>query len=269
MNHLRTAVIVALIFVIAVPQFALGQRFERPDVLVQRISNEVLDAARSDDEIQRGNRSRILDLVREKILPHVDFERMTALTAGKYWRMATEKQRQRLTEEFRDLLMYVYSGALAQAGNNKVVVQPLRDDLSDGEAVVHTEVIQPRGREAIELNYRLARGPGGWKIFDVSILGAWLVQSYRGTFASEIRASGIDGLIDALDEKNAQLAGTMAGESTVRLPAIAEQRWWSTPVAWLSEKDMSISSRLIERASWDDRPVLPAFRAVPAAATES
>lgn len=209
MNHLRTAVIVSFIFVIAVPQLALGQRYERPDLLVQRISNEVLDAARNNEEIRRGNRSHILALVREKILPHIDFERMTILTAGRYWRMATEEQQQRLIEEFRDLLVHVYSGALAQAGDKKIVVKPLRDDLRDGETEVRTEVLRPHGEDPIEVNYRMARGPTGWKIYDVSILGAWLVQSYRESFANEIRASGIDGLIAVLDEKNAQLAGTL------------------------------------------------------------
>lgn len=200
--------------------FVNAQQHDRPDegpaALVQRISAEVLNEVRADREIQRGNPARILELVREKILPYVDFERMTSLAAGRYWNRASEEQRQRLTEEFRDLLVYVYSGALAQVEGNSIVVEPLRNDLGDGEVIVRSEVVQPRGREPIELDYRLAREESGWKIFDVSVLGVWLVQSYRGSFASEIRQSGIDGLIETLDRRNRRLASSMAEKGAVR-----------------------------------------------------
>lgn len=209
MNYLRRVALSLLLGILVLP-LAAAQQLERPDELVRRISGEVLAAAKSDPEIQSGNPRRILDLVREKILPHVDFERMTALAAGRHWNRATPEQQRRLTEEFRDLLVYVYSGALSQVQDDKVVVKPLRGNASDGETEVYTEVVQPRGREAIELNYRLAREPSGWKIYDMSILGVWLVQSYRGNFSSEIRQNGIAGLIDALERRNDQLAAKMS-----------------------------------------------------------
>jgi phospholipid transport system substrate-binding protein len=179
---------------------------EAPAALIERISREVLDTARADPQIQRGDQERILELVRQRILPHVDFERMTALAAGRFWRRADEAQQQRLTEEFRDLLVHVYSGAIAQAGDKKLVMKPMRGNPASGDVVVQTEVIQGRGADPVELSYRLAKEEGGWKIYDMSVLGVWLVQSYRNTFANEISQSGIDGLISRLEEKNRRLS---------------------------------------------------------------
>lgn len=179
---------------------------EAPDELVRRISSQVVDIARTDEAVLRGNQERILTLVRQHLLPHIDFERMTSLAVGRYWRNATPQQRERLTEEFRDLLVHVYSGAISQVKDKKLVFKPLRGDPRSDEVIVRSEVVQKSGAEPIELNYRLANGPSGWKIYDVSVLDVWLVQSYRGTFASEISRGGIDGLIRTLDAKNAQLA---------------------------------------------------------------
>lgn len=213
MDALRRVVLSLLLGVLISPA-ANAQQAERPDQLVGRISAEVLAAAKSDPEIQSGNPRRILQLVRDKIMPHVDFERMTALAVGRHWTRATPEQQQRLTEEFRDLLVYVYSGALAQVNDDKVVVKPLRGNFRDGETEVYTEVVQPRGREPIELNYRLVREPSGWKIYDMSILGVWLVQSYRGSFSSQIRDGGIEGLIASLERRNDNLAAKMNGGIT-------------------------------------------------------
>ncbi|WP_318840970.1 MlaC/ttg2D family ABC transporter substrate-binding protein [Noviherbaspirillum aerium] len=180
---------------------------EAPDALVRRISGEVINIAKTDEAILRGNQQRVLALVRQHVLPHIDFERMTSLAVGRYWREATPQQRERLTEEFRDLLVHVYSGAIAQVKDKQLVVKPLRGNPRTGEVIVQSEVIQKGGAEPIELNYRLADGPSGWKIYDVSVLDVWLVQSYRSTFANEIGSGGIDGLIRTLDAKNAKLSG--------------------------------------------------------------
>lgn len=209
MNHFRRVLVSLLLGIFLTPQ-APAQQDERPDALVRRLSGEVLAAVKSTPEIQRGNPRHILDLVTEKILPHVDFERMTALAAGRHWKQATPAQQQRLTEEFRDLLVYVYSGALAQVRDDKVIVKPMRSNARDGLAEIYTQVVQPRGREPIELNYRLVREPSGWKIYDMSIMGAWLVQSYRSSFSREIRMEGVEGLIQMLAERNDRLASEMA-----------------------------------------------------------
>ena len=179
---------------------------EAPDALVKRISQEVLDAAKSDKDIQGGNHKKVLELVETKILPHVDFQRMTALAAGRFWREATPEQQKQLTNEFRTLLVYTYSGAISQVRDQKLEFKPLRAEPTDTEVEVRSQVVQPRGGDPIQLNYRLEKLPTGWKIYDVNVLGAWLVETYKGNFAAEINKGGIDGLIKTLADRNAQLA---------------------------------------------------------------
>ena len=186
---------------------------ESPESLVRRISQEVLDTAKADVEIQGGNQKRVLDLVEAEIIPYVDFQRMTALAAGRYWREATPEQQKQLTAEFRALLVYTYSGAIAQIKDQKLEFKPMRGTLADAEVEVRSQVIQSRG-EPLQLNYRLEKLPdGGWKIYDVNVLGAWLVETYRGNFATQISKGGIDGLIAALADKNKKLAASAAKTS--------------------------------------------------------
>jgi phospholipid transport system substrate-binding protein len=182
---------------------------EAPDALVKRISEEVLNTARTDKEIQAGNIGRVVALVEEKILPYVDSERMTALAAGRFWRQATPDQQRLLVTEFRSLLIYTYSGALSQVRDQKIEYKPLRADPADTEVEVRSQVIQSRG-EPVQLSYRLEKLPTGWKLYDVNVMGAWLVEAYKGTFNSEISKNGIDGLIKTLSEKNKQLAARSA-----------------------------------------------------------
>ncbi|MBC7415862.1 MAG: ABC transporter substrate-binding protein [Herminiimonas sp.] len=178
---------------------------EAPDALVKRISQEVLDIAKADKEIQGGNQKRVLDLVETKILPYVDFQRMTALAAGRFWREATPEQQKQLTNEFRTLLVYTYSGAIAQVKDQRVDFKPLRMEPADTEVEVRSQVVGTRGGEPIQLSYRLEKLPAGWKIYDVNVLGAWLVETYKGNFAAEIGKNGFDGLIKTLVEKNKSL----------------------------------------------------------------
>jgi len=178
---------------------------EAPDALVKRISDDVINTAKSDKEIQAGNINRIVALVEEKILPYVDSERMTSLAAGRYWRQATPEQQKQLITEFRSLLIYTYSGALSQIRDKKIEYKPLRADPADTEVEVRSQVIQSRG-EPIQLSYRLEKLSSGWKMYDVNVMGAWLVEAYKGTFNSEITKGGIDGLIKSLSDKNKQLA---------------------------------------------------------------
>lgn len=178
---------------------------EAPDVLVKRISADVIETVKADKDIQAGNRNKIMDLVNSKILPHVDTQKMTQQAAGRFWRQATPAQQQQLTKEFTNLLVYTYSGALSQIKNETVEFQPMRAEAGANDVEVRSQVKVARG-EPITLNYRLANGPQGWKIYDINVLGAWLVQTYTSTFASEINKGGIDGLIKKLAERNQQLA---------------------------------------------------------------
>ena len=178
---------------------------EAPDVLVKRVSVEILELAKTDKQIQAGNQQRIMEIVQAKVIPHVNFQRMTAMAAGRFWREATPEQQAALTTEFRSLLIYTYSGAISQVRNQVLEFKPMRAGADDDEVEVRSVVIQPRG-EPIQLNYRLEKTASGWKIYDVNILGAWLVETYKGTFAAEINKGGIDGLIRALAERNKRLA---------------------------------------------------------------
>jgi phospholipid transport system substrate-binding protein len=178
---------------------------EAPDALVKRISQDVIESAKADKAIQAGDTKKVIDLVETKILPYVDFQRMTALAAGRFWRDASPDQQKALTEQFRALLVFTYSGALSQVKDQTIEFKPLRADPTDTEVEVRSQVIVPRG-EPILLNYRVAKGAQGWKIYDINVLGAWLVETYKGTFASEISKGGMDGLIKALTEKNKKLA---------------------------------------------------------------
>ncbi len=190
---------------LAFAAFGAAAQGEAPDALVKRISNDVIETAKADKDIQSGNQQKVMALVDSKILPHVDFQRMTALAAGRFWRDATPDQKTRLSNEFRTLLIHTYSGALSQIKNETVEFKPMRADPADTEVEVRSQVNVARG-EPIQLNYRLAKGPAGWKIFDINVLGAWLVETYKGTFATEIGKGGIDGLIAKLAERNKQLA---------------------------------------------------------------
>ncbi|MGI4716920.1 MAG: MlaC/ttg2D family ABC transporter substrate-binding protein [Janthinobacterium lividum] len=178
---------------------------EAPDALVKRISADVIETVKADKDIQAGNRNKIMDLVNSKILPHVDTEKMTQQAAGRFWRQATPEQQKALTKEFTTLLVYTYSGALSTIKNETVEFKPFRAEAGASDVEVRSQVNVARG-EPITLNYRLANGPQGWKIYDINVLGAWLVETYKSTFASQINKGGIDGLIKSLADRNQQLA---------------------------------------------------------------
>lgn len=191
--------------------FSIGAQAqqETPDQLVKRLSQEILDTAKNDKDVQAGNSKKVYDLVENKILPYIDFQRMTSLAAGKNWRDATPEQQKQLVNEFRNLLVHTYSGAIVQIKDQRVEFKPMRAAPEDTEVEVRSQVIQSRG-EPIQLNYRLAKQGTGWKIYDINVLGAWLVETYKGSFAAEISKSGIDGLIKTLVEKNKKLAAANA-----------------------------------------------------------
>ena len=182
---------------------ALAQ--QAPDALIQRLSNEVIDAIKADKAIQAGDLQRINTLVDAKVMPHVNFERMTASAVGRYWRQATPEQQKRLQYEFKTLLERTYAGALTQVRDQTVQLKPMRSSPGDNEVVVRTQVIG-RG-EPIQLDYRLEKAGSDWRIYDVNVLGVWLVDQYRNSFAQEIGSHGIDGLIAKLAERN-KSAGT-------------------------------------------------------------
>ncbi len=176
-----------------------------PDAMVRDLSNEVLSAIKADKALKSGDTGRVQSLVDEKVLPYTDFQKMTQLSVGPGWRNATPEQRAALTREFRTLLVRTYSGALGQVSDHKVELRPFRAQPSDTDVIVRTQVVASRG-DPIQLDYRLEKSDGGWKIYDINILGVWLVENYKSQFSSQVNSSGIDGLIKTLTERNSQLA---------------------------------------------------------------
>ena len=183
---------------------------EAPDALIKRVSAEVLDAIKSDKAVQAGDMSKVITLVDSKVMPHVNFTRMTASAVGRNWRQATPEQKARLQEEFKTLLIRTYSGALSQVKDQRLSVKPLRAAEADAEVVVRTEVLG-RG-DPVQLDYRMEKTASGWKIYDLNVLGVWLVETYRTQFAQEINAKGVDGLIASLAQRNKANAGEQKPE---------------------------------------------------------
>ena len=199
--------LIALVFAVLLASPVLAQ--EAPDVLVRRVTEEVLEIVRKDRDIQNGSTQKAVELVDQKVLPHFDFRHMTALAVGKDWKKASPGQQQQLTAEFKTLLVRTYSNALTSYKNQKIVYKPFKMNPGDGDVLVRTEVIQP-GSKPVQIDYNLEKSDAGWKVFDVVVAGISLVTNYRDQFAQEVRSGGIDGLIAAIAAKNKSLLGGSA-----------------------------------------------------------
>jgi phospholipid transport system substrate-binding protein len=176
---------------------------EAPDALIKRLSVDVLETIKTDKTIRAGDLSKVVELVDTRIIPNFNFQRMTASAVGPAWRQATPEQKKQLQDEFKILLVRTYSGALSQVKDQTIVMKPMRSAPDDKEVVVRTEI--KGGAEPIQLDYRLEKTPGegaGWKVYNINVLGVWLVENYRSQFAQEINSKGLDGLILALSERN-------------------------------------------------------------------
>lgn len=174
-----------------------------PDVLVKNTVNEVLEIVKKDKDIQSGDMKKIYALAEEKILPHFDFDRMSRIVLGKYWGRATKGQQDTFVKEFRDLITRTYSSALSKYRNQTIEFKPLRAQPGDTEVTVKTQILQP-GSQPVPVDYTLEKDGDDWKVYDVTIEGISLVTNYRGQFSTEIRQSGMDGLIQKLVDKNRQ-----------------------------------------------------------------
>ncbi len=199
--------LIALVFATLLSTFAVAQ--EAPDVLVKRVTEEVLEIVRNDKDIQKGNTTRVIDLVDAKVLPNFNFRHMTALALGKDWRKATPEQQEKLTAEFKTLLVRTYSNALTGYKNQKIIYKAFRMNSGDTDVLVRTEVQEP-GNKPVQLDYSLEKTDAGWKVYDVTVAGISLVTNYREQFAQEVRHGGIDGLIASIAAKNKSLQGNLA-----------------------------------------------------------
>ena len=173
-----------------------------PDVLVKTVTNEVLEIVRKDKDIQSGNTKKAIDLVEIKVLPHFNFTRMTQLAVARDWRQASAAQQKILTDEFHVLLVRTYAKALTEYKNQTVVFKPFVLKAGETDVRVRTEIKQAGAGKNVELDYWLEKSPAGWKVYDIEVGGISLITNYRESFASEVRNSGIDGLIKSLQAKN-------------------------------------------------------------------
>lgn len=199
-SRVSAVLILSLATLIASPVSAAD---EAPDALIKRLSTEILLQIKSDKSIKAGDMARIVALVDAEVMPNLNFQRMTASAVGPAWRQATPEQRKRLQEEFKTLLLRTYAGALSQVGDQSIVVKPFRASPEDKDVVVRTEVMGLG--DPVQLDYRLEKTPGegaGWKIYNLNVLGVWLIETYRSQFAQEINSKGIAGLISTLAERN-------------------------------------------------------------------
>jgi phospholipid transport system substrate-binding protein len=178
-----------------------AQSVETPEVLIQRVATELMDAVKADPVLRNGDTNRIMALVDAKLMPYVNFERMTASAVGRFWRQATAEQKMKLKAEFKTLLVRTYAGALSQVKNQTLMVKPSRANPGDNEVIVRSE-LRAAGKDAVQLDYRVEKADNSWKVYDFNVLGVWLVETYRGQFTQEINANGLDGLIDALVQRN-------------------------------------------------------------------
>lgn len=176
-----------------------------PDVLVKNTAQDVLAIIKQDKDIQSGNNKKVLELVDAKVLPHFDFSRMAQLAVGRHWPKATPEQRQALISEFRTLLVRTYSNSLTSYKNQTIDYKLLKLQPADTDVTVKTVVNQPGG-QPIPIDYKLEKTDNGWKVYDVAVDNVSLVLNYRGSFGSEIKNNGIDGLIRTLSDKNRQEA---------------------------------------------------------------
>ena len=196
------SVVCALVAILALPSFAHAED-ETADGFVKRLSVDVLDTIKKDKGMRSGDIARVITLVDTRIMPSVDFQRMTSSAVGPAWRQATPEQQKRLQDEFKILLVRTYAGALSQVSDQVVFIKPVRIAPEDKEVIVRTEV--RGGTDPIQLEYRMERTPNegsGWKIYNINVLGVWLVETYKSQFTQIINTKGIDGLIDSLVARN-------------------------------------------------------------------
>jgi phospholipid transport system substrate-binding protein len=194
---------IALVACAAPLALAAAPGAEAPDLMVKRAVEEVTSAINADPGMQAGDRRKVGALVEQKVVPHFNIEQMTQSASGRHWSAATPAQRADLVREFKGLLINTYAGALSSYRHDTVIeYRPFRFHPGDTDAVVRSMVRSAGSPEPIQLDYYVELVDGVWKVSDLNVLGARLVEAYKGQFNSAIGATGIDGLIKTLAAKN-------------------------------------------------------------------
>ncbi|HTQ76790.1 MAG TPA: ABC transporter substrate-binding protein [Burkholderiales bacterium] len=209
-RRLATAAL-ALLFLGASALCAASSPVTPPDALVKQVTLEVVGVIQHDPDMKAGDRKKVIAVIEQKVLPHFNFDAMTASAVGHNWRSATPQQKARLTEEFKTLLVRTYASALASYSGQKFEFRPLRAKPTDTDVTVNVRVLQP-GTQPVQLDYDMEKHPSGWKVWDVRVGGISLVANYRTEFDNAVREGGLDGLIRKLQAKNHELEpGAVAG----------------------------------------------------------
>jgi len=208
----RLAAMAAIAILVAISGVARADDIA-PDVLVKNVTNEVIEIIQKD--IQDGDRRKMIALIDAKVLPHFNFQAMTASAVGRNWDKATPEQKTKLAEEFKTLLVRTYASALASYSTQRFDFRPLRAKPTDTDVTVNVRVVQA-GQQPVTIDYDMEKRPNGWKVWDVRVGGISLVANYRTEFDNVVRDKGIDGLLKALQSKNSSLAPTASAAGTAK-----------------------------------------------------
>ena len=176
-----------------------------PDQLVQKITDEVLAAIKSDKQLAAGDKQKALKLAEEKVLPYIDFEEATRLAVGRAWSQTTPEQKKRLVSEFRNMLVRTYSNAIESYQGQTLKVLPSRGKQDPQDTTVRTQFIRAGG-QPLPIDFQMRKTEKGWKVFDIAVEGVSLVLTYRSEFDAVVKQEGIDGLIKRLAQKNTPAA---------------------------------------------------------------
>ena len=200
-TFVRFATAAATVALVSAGSARAQSEIPAPDQLVKTVTLEVVDIIQKDKDIQKGDRTKVVALIEVKVLPHFNFQAMTASAVGRNWEKANADQKQRLMDEFKTLLVRTYSSALASYSSQKFDFRPLRAKPTDTDVTVNVRILQS-GSEPVTIDYDMEKRPGGWKVWDVRVSGISLVANYRTEFDNLIREGGVEGLIKALYAKN-------------------------------------------------------------------
>jgi phospholipid transport system substrate-binding protein len=179
---------------------AYAEQLSPPQQVIQEKSDQ-LQSSLQKPEYKEDFR-KATELVERIIAPHVDFDRVSILVLGKYWRTATPDQRERFKKEFRTLLIRTYTTTFTEYSDWKIRYLPTREGEEPGKTMVRTEVLQ-EGAQPIAVNYRMVQTGGEWKVYDVLIEGISLLQNYRTSFTNQVAQTGMEPLIKDLARRNA------------------------------------------------------------------
>src|ERR1051325_2516176 len=197
MNILKRIIgLVALGFTLT----AAGQELA-PDQLVQKVTEEVLAAIKSDKQLAAGDKQKALKLAEEKVLPLIDFEEATRLAVGRSWAQATPEQKKKLVEEFRSMLVRTHSNAIEAYQGQTMTVMPVRMKPDATEVTVQNQFKRANG-QPVKIDYSMRKTAQGWKVYGIVAEGVSLVLTYRSEFDAIVKQEGVDGLLKRMATKN-------------------------------------------------------------------